>query len=174
MKRVLFFLGQLNDRDVEWMLQNGNRMMLGTGDQVITKGEAIDSLYIVISGQLAVYVNSNHNKCIAKLESGDMVGEMSFLESRPPSVSVIVTKPSTIFQISRDKINSRLLENAEFKANFYHALALFLSNRLRGTTDQLGFGNPEEDDLLETAVLDGVSQAGSRFVQIIHRFSEAA
>ena len=172
MKGVLFFLGQLNDRDIEWMLQNGDRMMLDAGDRVITKGESIISLYIVISGQLAVYANSNHNECIAKLESGEMVGEMSFLESRPPSVSVIVTKPSTIFQISRDKINSRLLKNAEFKASFYYAMALFLSNRLRETTGKLGFGNPEEDDLLETAVLDDVAQAGSRFVQIIHRFSE--
>lgn len=103
-----------------------------------------------------------------------MVGEMSFLESRPPSVSVIVTKPSTVFQISRDKINSRLLKNAEFKANFYHALALFLSNRLRETTDQFRFGNIEEDDLLETAVWDGVAQAGSRFVQIIHLEQEFA
>lgn len=172
MKRVLFFLGQLNDRDVEWMLQSGSKLMLETGDRLINKGEAIDSLYIVLSGQLAVCTNSNYDECIAKLESGEMVGEMSFLESRPPSVSVIVTKPSVIFQISRDRINARLLSNTEFKANFYHALALFLSNRLRKTTDQLGFGNPEEEDLVDTNILDGVSRAGSQFVKILHRFSE--
>jgi len=173
MKQVLFFLGQMNDRDVEWMLQGGSRLMLETGDRLINKGEAIDSLYIVLSGQLAVCANSNYDECIAKLETGEMVGEMSFLESRPPSVSVIVSKPSVIFQISRDKINARLQTNTEFKANFYHALALFLSNRLRKTTDQLAHGNPEDEDLVETNVLDGVAQAGSRFVKIMHRFSEA-
>ena len=172
MKQVLFFLGQLNDRDVEWMLQSGSKLMLETGDRLVNKGEAIDSLYIVLSGQLAVCTTSNYNECIAKLESGEMVGEMSFLESRPPSVSVIVTKPSVIFQISRDRINNRLTTNPDFKANFYYALALFLSNRLRKTTDQLGHGNPEEEDMMDTNVLDGVAQAGSRFVQILHRFSE--
>ena len=171
MKRVLFFLGQLNDRDVEWMLHNGSKLMLETGDRLINKGEAIDSLYIVLSGQLAVCATNNYNECIAKLEAGEVVGEMSFIESRPPSVSVIVTKPSVVYQISREKIHARLLTNMEFKANFYYALALFLSNRLRKTTDQLGVGNPDED-LVDMNVLDSVAQAGSRFVKILHRFSE--
>lgn len=172
MKRVLYFLGHLNDRDVEWMLQNGNKLTLETGDRLINKGQAIDSLFIVLSGQLAVCANNNFNECIAKLESGEVVGEMSFLESTPPSVSVIVTAPSVIYQISREKINLRLLTNSEFRANFYYALALFLSNRLRKTTDQLGFGNPDDEDLVDANVLDGVAQAGSRFVKLLHRFSE--
>ncbi|MFN3847802.1 MAG: cyclic nucleotide-binding domain-containing protein [Spirosomataceae bacterium] len=170
MKRVLFFLGQLNDRDVEWMLNNGNKLELETGDRLINKGEFIDSLYIVLSGQLAVC--GNNDECVAKLETGEIVGEMSFLESRPPSVSVIVTRPTTVYQITRKTIENRLATNMEFRSNFYYALALFLSNRLRKTTDQLGYGNPEEEDLIDTNVLDGVSQAGARFGKILHKFSE--
>lgn len=172
MKRVLFFLGQLNDRDIEWMLHNGGKLELEAGDRLITKGESIDNLYIVLSGQLAVCANTNHTESIAILEAGEIVGEMSFLESRPPSVSVIVSKPSVIYHISREMINSRLSTNMEFRSNFYFALALFLSNRLRKTTDQLGYGNPEEEDLIDTNVLDSVSQAGSRFGQILNRFAE--
>ena len=172
MKRVLFFLGQLNDRDVEWMLNSGSKLVLETGDRLMNKGEAIDSLYIILSGQLAVCTGNNHSECVAKLEAGEIVGEMSLIESRPPSVSVIVTQPSVVYRLSRDKINSRLLTNPEFKASFYFALALFLSNRLRNTTDQLGYGNPEEEDLVDSNVLDGVAQAGSRFVKILHRFAE--
>lgn len=172
MKRVLFFLGQLNDRDVEWMLHNGTKLDLESGDRLITKGEVINSLYIVLSGQLAVCSSSNPDESIAKLEAGEIVGEMSFLESRPPSVSVIVAKPSVVYQISRDVINKRLTTNMEFRSNFYYALALFLSNRLRKTTDQLGYGNPEEEDMIDTNVLDSVSQAGSRFGQILNRFAE--
>jgi len=170
MKRVLFFLGQLNDRDVEWMITNGSKLTLETGDRLINKGESVDSLYIVLSGQLAVC--TNNNETVAKLEAGEIVGEMSFLESRPPSVSVIVTQPTVVYQISREMITARFVTNMEFRANFYYALALFLSNRLRKTTDQLGYGNPEEEDLIDINVLDGVAQAGARFGQILHRFSE--
>lgn len=171
MKRVLFFLGQLNDRDVEWMIDNGSKLDLPVGYKLITKDESIDSLYIVLSGQLSVYTDKNNRDSIAKLETGEIVGEMSFFEARPPSVSVIVTKPSVVYQISRNIINTRMATNPEFRSNFYYALALFLSNRLRKTTDQLGYGNPEEEDLIDTNVLDGVAQAGSRFGQILHRFS---
>ncbi|WP_300687757.1 cyclic nucleotide-binding domain-containing protein [Chryseobacterium sp.] len=172
MKRVLFFLGQLNDRDVEWMIHNGSKLELPVGYTLIKKGESIDSLFIVLSGQLSVYADNSHGESVAKLEAGEIVGEMSFLESRPPSVSVVVTKSSVVYQISRDTISKRMAANPEFRSNFYYALALFLSNRLRKTTDQLGYGNPEEEDLIETNILDGVAQAGSRFGQILHRFSE--
>ncbi len=171
MKRVLFFLGQLNDRDVEWMIDNGSKLDLPVGYKLITKDESFDSLYIVLSGQLSVYTDKNNRDSIAKLETGEIVGEMSFFEARPPSVSVIVTKPSVVYQISRNIINTRMATNPEFRSNFYYALALFLSNRLRKTTDQLGYGNPEEEDLIDTNILDGVAQAGSRFGQILHRFS---
>lgn len=172
MKRVLFFLGQLNDRDVEWMIHNGSKLDLPAGYTLISKGESVDSLFIVLSGQLSVYADSTYTDSIARLEAGEIVGEMSFLESRPPSVSVVVTRPSVVYHISRDTISKRMAANSEFRSNFYYALALFLSNRLRKTTDQLGYGNPEEEDMIDTHVMDGIAQAGSRFGQILHRFSE--
>lgn len=172
MKRVLFFLGQLDDRDVEWMINNGNKIELGVGEKLIQKGNFIDSLYILLSGQLSVCSDNEDKDDIAILGVGEVVGEMSFLESRPPSVSVVAKKASVVYKITREAIESRLSSNPDFRANFYYALALFLSNRLRKTTDQLGYGTPEEEDLIDTKVLDGVSQAGSRFGQILHKFSE--
>lgn len=172
MKRVLFFLGQLNDRDVEWMIHNGQKIEIGIGEKLIQKGNFIDSLYILLSGQLSVCADNGDKEDIATLGVGEVVGEMSFLESRPPSVSVIAKKASVVYKISREVIDSRLSTNPDFRANFYYALALFLSNRLRKTTDQLGYGIPEEEDLIDTKILDGVAKAGSRFGQILHRFSE--
>uniref|UniRef100_UPI00289B1D51 hypothetical protein n=1 Tax=Chryseobacterium sp. TaxID=1871047 RepID=UPI00289B1D51 len=87
-------------------------------------------------------------------------------------VSVIATQPTVAYVISRNVIDSRLSTNSDFRANFYYALALFLSNRLRKTTEQMGYGKPEEEDLIDINVLDGVAQAGSRFGQILNRFSE--
>ncbi|OOV17402.1 cyclic nucleotide-binding domain-containing protein [Flavobacterium sp. LM4] len=173
MKRALFFLGQLDSRDVEWLIQNGQKIELGIGEKLIQKGNFIDSLYIILSGQLSVCAENGTKEDIATLGSGEVVGEMSFLETRPPSVSVIATKIATVYKISKQVIEVRLSTNPDFKANFYYALALFLSNRLRKTTDQLGYGTPEEEDLIDTKILDHVAQAGSRFGQILNRFSQA-
>lgn len=172
MKRVLFFLGQLDDRDIEWMAYDGHKLKLDTGSMLIKKGKNIDNLYIVLNGQLKVF-NDTANKTIATLRSGEILGEMSFLESRPPSVSVKATEPSTVYAISKDLIYSRMSSNPEFRGNFYYALGLYLSNRLRETTDNLEKGNLEEEDLLDNNILDGVAQAGSRFGRILNRFAEA-
>ena len=171
MKRVLFLLGHLSDLDIEWMINNGSKAELETGDRLIRKGETIENLYIILSGELSV-TDSDSDKHIALIGAGEIVGEMSFLESRPPSVSVIATQPTAVYCISREMMMSRLANNLEFKANFYYAISLFLSNRLRKTTSQLGYGNPDEADSIDENVLDGVSQAGSRFGQILQKFSE--
>ena len=111
-------------------------------------------------------------KHIAHIGAGEIVGEMSFLESRAPSVSVIASQTTAIYCISKELMNSRLANNLEFKANFYYAISLFLSDRLRKTTSQLGYGSPDEVDSIDENVLDGISQAGSRFSQILQKFSE--
>lgn len=171
MKRVLFLLGHLKDVDIEWMINNGDKKYLQVGDRLIQKGEHIDSLYIVLSGKLAITDGAQGNH-IAQIGSGEIVGEMSFLESVPPSVSVISTEPSSVYCIPKVLISKRMDNNMEFRANFYYAIALFLSNRLRKTTSQLGYGDPSEVDAIDENVLNGVSQAGARFGQILQKFSE--
>ena len=135
MKRVLFLLGHLNDLDIEWMINNGGKAELEAGDRLIRKGETIENLYIVLSGELSI-TDGSSDKIIALIGAGEIVGEMSFLESETPSVSVIAQSTS-IYCISRELMNSRLANNLEFKANFYYAISLFLSNRLRKMTSQL-------------------------------------
>ncbi|GAA3522418.1 hypothetical protein GCM10022393_41240 [Aquimarina addita] len=169
MKKVLFLLGHLTDLDIEWMIQNGHKKKLKNGQQLIKKGDHIENIYIVLSGQLAISDNGTE---IAAIGSGEIVGEMSFLESRPPSVSVIAKELSTVYSISKELMNTKLENDIEFRANFYYSLALFLSDRLRKTTNQFGYESPDEADSIEENVLDGVAQAGARFNQILHKFSE--
>ena len=123
----------------------------------------------MLSGELKIV--GNDDLYISTISNGEMVGEMSFLESQAPSVSVIASETSTVFAVSRELVTDRLANNLEFRANFYYAISLFLSNRLRKTTSQLGYGNPQEEDALDERVLDGVSQAGSRFTEILQKFS---
>ncbi len=171
MKHVLFLLGHLNDLDVEWMINNGSKTELEAGDRLIRKEEIIEHLHIILSGQLSITDGESLNN-IALIGAGEVVGEMSFLESQLPSVSVIATESTEVYSISRELMNSRLESNLEFKANFYYAISLFLSNRIRNTTSQLGYGTPKEADAIDENILDGISQAGSRFSQILQKFSE--
>jgi len=172
MKRVLFLLGHLKDRDVEWMINNGKKENLVVNENLITKGIAIEKLYIILSGSFSVVDGVNEDNIIAQIGSGEIVGEMSFLEARPPSVSVVAEEASSVFSISREMMQNRFETDIEFKANFYYAIALFLSNRLRRTTEQLGYDSPEEVDMVDENILDGIAQAGERFNELLKKFSE--
>ena len=172
MKRVLFLLGHLNDRDIEWLIDNGHKETIKSGDILIHRNEPIENVYIILSGNLSITDGVSNLKEIAQVGSGEIVGEMSFLESRPPEVNVTAIERSEIYVISKDLIADRMQNNLEFKSNFYYAIALFLSNRLRKTTAQLGYGNPEEEDVIDANILDNVAQGGARFSKILKKFSE--
>jgi len=170
MRKALFFLGILNDADVEWMISAGAKQHLNPGEVLIQEGKAATSVFLVLEGVLSVVARAAGNKEVARLRSGEIVGEMSFVDSRPPSATVQAVEPSSVLAIPRIGLEARLSQDAPFAARFYRAMAVFLSDRLRSTVGLLGYGSGQtlEDeasyaDEIDTAVLDNVSLAGARF-----------
>jgi CRP/FNR family cyclic AMP-dependent transcriptional regulator len=170
MRKALFFLGILNDADVEWMIATGAKQHLNPGEVLIQEGKAATSVFLVLDGVFCVIARAAGNKEVARLRSGEIVGEMSFVDSRPPSATVQAVEPSSVLAIPRLDLEARLSQDAPFAARFYRAMAVFLSDRLRSTVSLLGYGSGQtlEDeasypDEIDSAVLDNVSLAGARF-----------
>lgn len=173
MKRVLFILGQLSDSDIEWMIDNGSKQPVNQGEYLVKQGEAIENIYIVLSGGFRIFNIESPDMNIATIGSGEIVGEMSFLDERPPSVSVIATEVSSVYCISLERMKQRMEVDTRFAARFYYSIALFLSDRLRKTTSRLGYGVPEDEiDEINFNVLSQVGKAGSRFNRMLNKFSE--
>ncbi len=177
MRKALYILGILSDSDVQWLLEVGEKRQLAPNDILIREGRTAEGLFILLSGTLSVV--SLFGKEITHLERGEMVGEMSFIEARPPSVAVKTVTAAQVLMIPRYRLQKRLEQNEGFAARFYRAIALFLSERLRGTTASLGYGdtratdNPSPDpDELDDNVLDGLYLAGTRFEMILNRLQE--
>ena len=85
MRKALYLLGQLSDADVEWMIANDSRLRLAPGAVLIREGQPIDALYLLLQGALDIsYAETGGNKII-RLGAGEVVGERSFLDERPPS-----------------------------------------------------------------------------------------
>jgi len=175
MKRVLFVLGQLSDNDIEWMINNGSKHSLRQGDYLVQQGEMIEHIHIVLAGGFRIFNRANPELSIAHIGSGEIVGEMSFLDERPPSVSAIATEASSVYSISLEKMKRYMEVDTRFAARFYYSIGLFLSDRLRKTTGRLGYGAIEEDDIdeININVLQNVGQAGARFSRMLHKFSES-
>jgi len=170
LRKALFFLGILNDSDLEWMIAAGAKQRLEPGEVLIQEGKPAASVFLVLDGALSVVAQAAGNQEVARLRSGEIVGEMSFVDSRPPSATVRALEPSSLLAIPRRSLEERLSQDAYFAARFYRAIAVFLSDRLRYTVGRLGYGSGqtlEEQasyaDEIDPSVLDNVSLAGARF-----------
>lgn len=173
MKRVLFILGQLSDIDIEWLIEEGTKNSFSSGEHIINEGESIQNFSIILSGHCKIYNKNNSEFEITRLGSGEILGEMSLLDARAPSVSVMCLESTTTYSISLDKIRRRMEVDTGFAARFYYSISLFLSHRLRKTTSKLGYGLVQADaDEINTNVLNEVAQAGARFGRILNKFSE--
>jgi CRP/FNR family transcriptional regulator, cyclic AMP receptor protein len=138
MEKVLFILGELDDDDLDWMLAVGRHERFAAGHILIHEQHPIDALYILLDGELSVSTLATGGHEIAILSSGEVVGEMSFVDTRPPSATVTVKHPSLVLAIPRDLLVAKLQQDVAFASRFYRALAVFLSTRLRETASHLG------------------------------------
>src|ERR1044071_4175316 len=86
MRKVLYIFGLLTDGDIDWMARHGERRWLEPGEVVIEEGRPAPSLILVLDGRLAGSVRGVGR--IADLAAGEVVGEMSFVDSAPPSATV--------------------------------------------------------------------------------------
>lgn len=177
MRKVLYILGQLDDLDVDWIAETGLKRRLNHGAELIREGESIETMYIVLEGRLLVDVSSIGT--VAELGVGEIVGEISFVDSAPPSASVRTDGNATVLELRRAAVEARLKDNDGFGHRFYKALAMFLADRLRTTVSRLGYGeagrmNQAEimEDEIDDRLLDSVSLAGDQFDRLIKRLQD--
>jgi bacteriocin-type transport-associated protein len=179
MRKVLFILSELADSDVDWMVRNGTKRAVAPGTVLIREGEQLPVLFVLLDGRLEVTLATLGGRRIALLGSGEILGELSFLDSRPPSATVTALDHASVLSISRARLNDKLSQDPGFAARFYRALGVFLASRLRRSQSRLGYGEDvaderaEPEDEIDPALLDGLALAGARFDWMLKRLRAA-
>ena len=179
MRKVLYMLAQLDDLDVQWLSRVGSKRRVAPGEAIIRQDERSPYLFILIEGNLAVEVAGIGR--VALLQQGEMLGEMSFVDSAPPSATVLAEGPALVLEVPKDALNEKIAEDAGFGMRFYRAIALFLADRLRtaqqrkasGGKVTLQAGDKAQADELDDMLLDTVSLAGDRFDRLLRTLAEA-
>ncbi len=181
MRKVLFILGQLTDSDATWLAQNGQHQRLAAGTELIRQGTHIDTIYIVLNGVMSVLTADGIK--IARVASGDILGEMSLADSGLTAASVRVDQEATVLAVSKQVLQDKLNNDAPFAARFYRALCLLLASRMRTSIRRMGYGKDEPDaaqendvkdvDELDSDVLDYMHLAGARFERMLKQLAGA-
>ncbi|MBY0526330.1 MAG: cyclic nucleotide-binding domain-containing protein [Gemmataceae bacterium] len=169
MRRVLYLLGELADEDIDWLTVAGTAESYAPGQALIEEGRQPDSLFVILEGEALISVATPQPRDLGISEPGEILGELSFLDSRPASATVRASTPLTALRIRRAAMVARLASDRDFAARFYRALAVFLAQRLRQRTAHIGHSAAaaaaaatNDDDELSPELLDQTAMAGKR------------
>jgi CRP-like cAMP-binding protein len=186
LRKVLVVFAELTDSDIEWLIATGKPERTGKGRVLIQQGEAIDAIYILLEGSLAVSIATLVNgalrsKQVATLATGEIVGEVSFVDAGLPSATVNAAENSLVLAVPRSRLVEKLNQDEGFAARFYRAIALILAGRLQDRLTRHGYGklSYEQDqpldedaayeDELDSTVLGNVALAGMRFDWLVRQ-----
>jgi CRP/FNR family cyclic AMP-dependent transcriptional regulator len=128
-------LAQLSDSDIGWIARRSTRKVLPAGTEMMRQGIGGEVIYFIVDGHAAVVVEGVGE--VARLGSGDIIGEISMLDEHEPTASVLTSEISTVLLLRKDLLEVKLEEDLAFAARFYHALAVFLADRLRNTLQRI-------------------------------------
>lgn len=89
---------------MEAKADNANIVTLEKGDVLIREGENSHSMYWLQKGQLSVHKRHGTEEILlGHVYSGEIVGEMSFLDDEPRSATVRAISDSELLEIQNDK-----------------------------------------------------------------------
>ena len=172
MRKVLYIFGLLTDADVEWIARTGVRRRVTEKELLIQEGRPVEWVIFLLQGEFLVSAQGAGE--IARLGAGEIVGEMSFVDSAPPSATVTAVGEGLALFLDKQAVSRKLETDLAFGCRFYRALAIFLADRLRGTVRRMGYGDVQDlasksivQDELDLGILDTVSIAGDRFDRML-------
>jgi CRP/FNR family cyclic AMP-dependent transcriptional regulator len=175
MRKVLYIFGLLTDEDIAWMANAGTRRRFDAGEMLIREGEPSESIVLVLDGRLAIDVQGFG--VVARLGSGEIVGEMSMVDSSLPSATVTAEGRCRVLLLDKKTLLQKCDSDPGFGYRFYRALAVFLADRLRERERRLKplggllHFHDEGPETLDIEILDKVSIAGDRFDRLLKQLA---
>lgn len=108
-------------------------LSLPAGTRLLKRGERNHNVYISLSGKIAAYLDPNLSEESAiPIASGDCIGELSVIDGKPASVSVLALSEVRVLRLSGEMFWTRLATLPGVARN----LMTTLSERMRGATER--------------------------------------
>ena len=124
LSRVAMFQS-LGESDLEVMAGVARQITAERGELIVSQGSDGESLYIVVDGQIRVYVSDEAGKeMILGLEGpGAIFGEIAVLDGEPRSASVAAMQRTDLLMIEGREFRRLLESHAELSLGVIAALA---------------------------------------------------
>ena len=134
------------------------------GETLFTQGEVGDRIFIIINGAVEIRKNVDGQiEVIARMSSGDILGEMAVLTDSPRSASGVAVEPTRVIMVKDRTLHLSMLNNdlpilkpltsqlilrfkeAENQANFYRRKVKKLQKEVLSLKEDLLHHEHSED-----------------------------
>ncbi len=116
---------------------------LEAGGLLIEAAEQDSTLFAIESGHLEVIATrGDENVKVASVGPGDVLGEVSFIDASPRTVSVRAVEDATVLAWNRKTLCDALDDNHTLLAKFSIAMSELLVERLRVSVQRQGMVRP--------------------------------
>ena len=129
-------LSLLSENELALLARVVTRKSYPRNSQILGAGDPTDSLYILISGRIKVFMGDLDGKevILSILGPNEFFGEMGLIDNSPRSANVVTLEPCELICISKPDFKRCLAENLEMAMTVMRGLV----KRLREADKQIG------------------------------------
>jgi bacteriocin-type transport-associated protein len=114
-----------------WVTDYGSEVQCDGETELITEGEQSEYLYFLVSGTAKVVTSKGNQRIdLAELAPGEMFGEMSFVENRPPVASIITSGSCRLLKVAKTKLQASVEKSNEIGTELYQLFGRKLASQL--------------------------------------------
>lgn len=108
---------------------------LEAGEILLSPFKRNQYLYLLLEGQLKVYLGSLDNQAASTLEAGDCAGEVSCIDNQPPSAYVVATTASVVLRLHRKALLALFSQSPQLMQNLLELLCQRVRQSNQGILD---------------------------------------
>jgi signal transduction histidine kinase len=116
-------VGKAPRKELAWIAKHGTLRHLQQGEMVCRHTEVVDSLHIVLTGRLSIYVNRGTGlRKEMEWDAGDVWGILPYSRMTTPPGDTIAEEPTDVVTISRDELPGLIRNCYEVTASLVHVM----------------------------------------------------
>jgi diguanylate cyclase (GGDEF)-like protein len=143
---------------IEHLFERCHRLNLERGDHLLEAGAANSHLYLILGGELRVYLTDRNMPEHAVLVAGDCVGEMSLLDGHAASALVLAAKDTQLLAVPQEVLWSMVDCSHGVARNL---LAIF-SGRMRDNNQALVAAQSQSLEFEQAVSVDALTGIHNR------------
>lgn len=107
---------------IQQLLQEFRACELEAGEVLLSPFNRNQYLYLLLDGELKVYLGSLENQAVSTLHSGECAGEISFIDNDHPSAYVVASQPSLVLRLHRESLVKLFNQSPQLMQNLLELL----------------------------------------------------